>query len=77
MGKAEVKIPKGNGQMEKLFYNADEVRQMLGISKSKAYTIIHTLNDELKKQGYITFAGKVNRNYFRQKVYGMSVETQE
>lgn len=77
MGKGNVINAAGGEQMQKLFYNADEVRQMLGISKSKAYTIIHSLNDELKKQGYITFAGKVNRNYFCQKVYGMSAESQE
>ena len=77
MGKGNAINLKGGEQVEKLFYNADEVRQMLGISKSKAYTIIHSLNDELKKQGYITFAGKVNRNYFCRKIYGMAAESRE
>lgn len=63
---------KGGGLMEKLFYSADEVKEMLGISKSKAYAVIHSLNDELRKKGYITFAGKVNRNYFMEKIYGMT-----
>ena len=37
---------------------------MLGISIGHAYKIIRSLNDELKKDGYIVIAGKVPKDYF-------------
>ena len=30
--------------MEQLFYTSDDIAQMLGVSKSKAYAIIRSLN---------------------------------
>ena len=59
--------------MDSLFYDVGQVMEMLGVSKSKAYAIIQELNRELKD---ITFAGKVNRAYFREKIYGMKEESQ-
>lgn len=52
---------------ECMFIKADEIRQLLGISRSKAYQIIRELNAELKSQGYMVLNGKVNRNYFLKK----------
>ena len=40
----------------------------LDVSKSYAYKIVKQLNEELKKLGYLTVAGRVNTNYFRKKV---------
>ena len=40
----------------------EEVAQKLGISKSHAYKVIHTLNAELRDKGYLDIAGRVNRN---------------
>ena len=45
----------------------DEVMTRLDCSMGKAYKIIKTLNDELKRKGYITVAGRVPRSYFEQK----------
>lgn len=50
-----------------MFIKADEIRQLLGISSSKAYQIIRVLNAELKSQGYMVLNGKVDRNYFMKK----------
>ena len=61
--------------MEQLFYNSDEVAQMLGISKSKAYAIIRSLNDELKEKGLLVIHGKVNKKYFSEKIYGYDATT--
>ncbi|MBQ3601167.1 MAG: hypothetical protein II992_08230 [Lachnospiraceae bacterium] len=61
--------------MEALFYNSDDVAQMLGVSKSKAYTIIRKLNEELEAKGFITMHGKVSRQYFAEKVYGCTKAT--
>lgn len=55
---------------QKLFISAAEVAKLLGISQSKSYQICKSLNDQLRKQGYITIAGKVNTKYFEEKIYG-------
>lgn len=57
---------------EKYFLTANDVAAYMGISVSKAYTIIRQLNNELKKNGYITVAGKISRIYFEKKIYGIS-----
>ncbi|XWX62826.1 transcriptional regulator [Desulfitobacterium sp. AusDCA] len=51
------------------FYQVNDVMDLLGVSKSKAYKIIQDLNKELKKKGYITVAGKVPKKYFLEKFY--------
>ena len=53
------------------FLRVDEVAEILGISKSYAYKIVQKLNAELKEQGFITIAGRVNKQYFLEKTcYG-------
>lgn len=39
--------------MGNLFLRADEVQQILGVSKSYAYKVIKEMNSELQRQGYI------------------------
>jgi len=53
----------------KKFYNADDVSNILVISKSAAYKAIRKLNDELKAKGYFTISGKVPVKYFEEKFY--------
>lgn len=57
-----------------VFTKADEVDAELGISKSLAYRMIHQWNEELKKKGYTTVIGRVSRQYYHEKAYGMSGE---
>lgn len=57
---------------DKSFLNAQDIAEYMDISVSKAYTIIRELNNELKKKGFITVAGKVSRKYFEERVYGVS-----
>lgn len=53
------------------FMKVDEVAQELDISKSYAYKIVQKLNDELKSKGYITISGRVNKQYFMERIcYG-------
>lgn len=54
---------------EQKFLTADDVANMMNISKSTAYRVIKQLNDELHKQGKITIHGKISRRYFEEKVY--------
>lgn len=63
-------ILKEVGCMQEMFIHAEEVRELLGISRSKAYGIVRQLNDELKERGLITLNGKVSRKYFMEKIYG-------
>ena len=51
---------------------ADEVARELEVSKSYAYKLIQQLNGELQEKGYITIAGRVNRQYFRERLYETS-----
>ena len=56
--------------MENRFIRVDEVAQELSVSKPFAYKLIKKLNDELKEKGFITIAGRVNRQYFQERLYG-------
>lgn len=56
--------------MENKFIRADDVAQELSVSKPYAYKLIRQLNEELKAQGFITIAGRVNRQYFYERLYG-------
>ena len=56
---------------EKSFIRAEEVAEMLDVSKSYAYKIVQRLNAQLKAKGYLTVSGRVSRQYFLEKVcYG-------
>ena len=54
--------------MSKIFLNVNEVAEELGVSESYAYKLIRTLNNELKDMGYLTVPGRVNRNFFMEKM---------
>ena len=60
--------------MDNLFISVSEVQDSLGVSKSKAYHIIHDLNEELKKKGFIIVSGRISRQYFIERFYGMQEE---
>ena len=56
--------------MENKFIRVDEVAAELDVSKPYAYKLIRQLNEELKSKGYLTIAGRVNRQYFLEHLYG-------
>ena len=56
--------------MENKFIRVEEVAKELDVSKPYAYKIIRQLNEELKAKGFITIAGRVNRQYFNERLYG-------
>ena len=51
--------------MKNQFMRAEEVARELEVSRSYAYRMIRQLNAELREKGYMTIAGRVNRQYFR------------
>ena len=57
---------------KKRFLDVNDVAEYLGVSVSKAYKIIHSMNNDLSKNGFITVAGKISRVYFEEKVYGVA-----
>ena len=63
--------------MENKFIRADEVADELGVSKPYAYKLIRRLNKELKHKGFITIAGRVNRQYFNERLYGARKDVNE
>lgn len=55
---------------EKMFMRVGEVAEALDVSTPYAYKLIRKLNEELKKSGCITIAGRIDRKYFYEKFYG-------
>lgn len=68
----EVVVLQGNEAtlIKRPWMDVNEVSQLLGCSKSKAYKIIAKLNKELKDGGYIYIHGKISRKYLMERVYG-------
>lgn len=54
---------------EKRFLNINDVCDALQCSKSVGYKVIRQLNDELQAKGYIVLSGKVNAQYFNERIY--------
>ena len=63
-----------NDYMKNRFICAEEVAQELSVSKPYAYKLIRQLNEELKEKGFITISGRVNRQYFYERLYGAGKE---
>ena len=55
--------------MTNQFMRADEVAKELGISRSYAYKLIRQLNQELKERGFLTIAGRINRDDLKERLY--------
>lgn len=67
---AKIILRKEEKDMENRFIRAEDVAQELNVSKPYAYKLIRQLNEELKAKGFITIAGRVNRQYFYERLYG-------
>ena len=48
----------------------EEVAEELGVSIPYTYKLIRSMNEELKKAGCITIAGRIDRKFFHEKFYG-------
>ena len=62
--------------MDNKFIRAGEVAQELSVSKPYAYKLIKQLNKELEEKGFITIRGRVSRQYFEERIYGVRKEEQ-
>ena len=59
------------------FMRVEDVASELGVSMSYAYKVIRKLNAELEKKGIITIAGRVNRQYFTERLCYGTVDKKE
>ena len=44
---------------EKIYYSAEDIAKMLGVSMGKSYKILREMNKELAGKGFLTIAGKI------------------
>lgn len=58
------------------YITAPELAQVMGVSNGHAYKLIRAMNSELKKQGYLTIAGKLPRAYLEKCLYDFSLKTE-
>ncbi|WP_050636530.1 hypothetical protein [Candidatus Stoquefichus sp. SB1] len=58
----------------KLFITPEEIVETTGMSMAYAYKLIKRLNSELEAKGFVTIRGKVSREYFQERVYGVKVK---
>lgn len=64
------KMKKGYFMAGEIFMRVNEVAEELGVSVPYAYKLIRELNEELRKTGCITIAGRIDRKFFHEKFYG-------
>ena len=55
--------------MKNRFIKVNEVAEELEVSVPYAYKIIRKLNEELEGKGYLTVKGRINRDYFYERIY--------
>lgn len=67
-------IEKRGGFMKNRFMRVNEVAEALEVSVPYAYKIIRKLNEELESEGYLTVKGRVNRDYFYERIYSKGGE---
>lgn len=63
--------------MNTQFITAQEIGEIMNVSRSKAYKIVKDLNQELEAKGYITIAGRCPVRYFEEKFYGLKLGEDE
>jgi hypothetical protein len=61
----------GDIMADTLFVRAGDIAKEMGVSEAMGYKIIRNLNNELKEQGFITVQGRLSRQYFEERIYGI------
>lgn len=57
-------------EQNELLLDVNQISSLMKISVPTAYKLIQKLNSELKQNGYIVIAGKINRRYFESRIFG-------
>lgn len=58
---------------QSMFIQANEVRELLGVSRAYAYKIVKQLNEELEAKGFLVIPGRTSRQYFNERLYSKAV----
>ncbi|WP_283108754.1 DNA-binding protein [Thomasclavelia spiroformis] len=53
------------------FLDAHDIVELTGMSEAYAYKLIKQLNEELQGKGFITIRGRVSKQYFEERIYGL------
>ena len=61
---------------KKMFMKVEEVAEVLEVSIPFAYKLIREMNEELKKKGCITLAGRIDRKFFYEHFYGAQLSSE-
>lgn len=56
------------------FYNVDDIMQIFGVGRSKAYQMIRMWNLQLGSENYYTTRGKISKRFVDEKIYGKGKE---
>lgn len=56
---------------KELFIKVEEIAKDLSVSKPYAYKLVREMNEELRGKGFMTIAGRVSRQYYEEKFYGL------
>ena len=71
--KRVTKVTRKEGAMRTNYMmTVEDVMNELGVKRSKAYSILKQLNNELEAEGYVAVRGKIPRPYWETKFYGFS-----
>ena len=57
---------------ERMYYTAQDLQEMLGISRALAYKILKKMNDDLEARGFLVIPGRIPKAYFAEHYYGMA-----
>ena len=63
-------------QVKVSYITANDIMEVLGVGRSKAYGIVRELNQELEESGYNVIKGKVPVGYFQKKYYGCEMKVE-
>lgn len=68
-------MKKNNNPANKAFVKAEDIMEIMSVSRAMAYRIMKKLNDELEKKGYIVVSGRVSRAYLMERLGIPSTES--
>lgn len=54
-----------------IFVRVDTIMEDLQISKPLAYKLMKEMNDELRAKGFMVISGRVPRQYYLERFYGL------
>ncbi len=52
-----------------IFMDIEEVKAVLGLSRSRAYQLVQILNEEMQAEGFLTIRGRANRRFLEDRLY--------